>query len=137
MALQSFKSKVDRWVMILLIVIIVVDIAVVVQIAIRPGNPAETTATILLCIAAIAFIASLLLRTYYTVDKGILRIVSGPFRWRIAIDQIKSVTQTRNPLSSPALSLDRLLIKYGNGKRILVSPADKHMFLRAIGHDGE
>ena len=137
MALQIFRSKIDRWILVLLLGAIVIDIGAVLQIAMRPVGPVATTATILLCIAAAALIASLLLRTYYTVDKGILRIVSGPFRWTVAIEQISSVTQTRSPLSSPALSLDRLLIRYGNGRRILVSPADQHGFLRAIGHDGE
>jgi hypothetical protein len=45
------------------------------------------------------------------------------------------VEETRNPLSSPALSLDRLKITYGNGKRIMISPADKIGFLKAIGQE--
>lgn len=137
MALQRFASKIDRWIRALLIGAIVLDLVIMARIAMRPGDPLATTATIVLLAMAVALLASLLLRTYYTVDKGILRIVSGPFRWTIGIDQIGSVTQSRSPWSSPALSLDRLLIRYGRGRRIMVSPADKHGFLRAIGHDGE
>ena len=137
MAQQVFKSKIDRWVMLVLVSAILVDLGVVVQTAMRPTSPAATTAIILVCIAAIVLLAALLLRTYYVVDKGSLRIVSGPFRWTIAIDQITAVRPTRSPLSSPALSLDRLQIRYGNGRKILVSPADRNEFLRAIGHDGE
>jgi hypothetical protein len=37
-------------------------------------------------------------------------------------------------LSSPALSLNRLEIRYGNGKRMLLSPQDAAGFLKAIGH---
>jgi hypothetical protein len=136
-ALKKFKSKIDRWIMLVLVSAILVDLVVIVQVAMRTQNPAATTATILVCIAAIVLLVSLLLRTYYTVDKGSLRIVSGPFHWTIAIDQISSVTPTRSPWSSPALSLDRLLVRYGKGRRILVSPADRNEFLRAIGHDGE
>ena len=35
--------------------------------------------------------------------------------------------------SSPALSLDRLLIVYGVGKVVLVSPKDKEGFVSALG----
>ncbi|MDA0706529.1 MAG: PH domain-containing protein [Proteobacteria bacterium] len=137
MAQQEFKSKIDRWIALVLVSAIVIDLAVVVQAVMWPASPAATTATIVICIAAIVLLVALLLRTYYTVNKGILKIVSGPFRWSIAIDQISSVTPTRSLWSSPALSLDRLLICYGKGRKILVSPADKNEFLRAIGHDGE
>jgi hypothetical protein len=137
MGQQKFKSKIDRWIMLVLVSAMIVDLGIVVQIAMRPAAPAATTATILVCIAAIVLLGALLLRTYYIVDKGTLRIVSGPFRWTIAVDQISSVMPTRSLLSSPALSLDRLLIRYGNGRKILVSPADRNEFLRAIGHDGE
>ncbi|MFQ5610075.1 MAG: PH domain-containing protein [Woeseiaceae bacterium] len=41
---------------------------------------------------------------------------------------------TRNPLSSPALSLDRLKITYGpKNRKVLVSPADKESFVQALG----
>ena len=51
------------------------------------------------------------------------------------IDDITSVRRTRNPLSSPALSMDRLSIRYGKGRRIMISPADQAGFLEAIGHE--
>ena len=137
MAEQRFVSKIDSWIRWVLIAAIVFDLVIMFLFAMRPGDPLLTTVTIVVLAMAIALLVSLLLRTYYTVDKGVLRIVSGPFRWTIGIDQIGSVTQTRSPLSSPALSLDRLLIRYGKRRRIMVSPADKHGFLRAIGHDGE
>ena len=137
MAAQRFVSKVDHWIRALLIGAIVFDLVIMFLLAMRPADPVTTTVTIVLLAIAIALFVSLLLRTHYTVDKGVLRIVCGPFRWTISIDQIGSVTQTRSPLSSPALSLDRLLIRYGKRRRIMVSPVDKHGFLRAIGHDGE
>ena len=134
---KRFKSKIDSWILIVLIAIIVVDLGVVIGIASHPQDPLVTTATILLCIAAMALVASLLVRTHYSVDKDVLRIVSGPFRWTVALDQITSVSASRSPLSSPALSLDRLLIRYGKRRRIMVSPADKQGFLRAIGQEFE
>jgi hypothetical protein len=52
----------------------------------------------------------------------------------VPIDSIEKVEATRSPLSSPALSLDRLRINYGK-RRIMVSPSDRAGFLRAIGQD--
>jgi hypothetical protein len=49
---------------------------------------------------------------------------------------IRTVTPTRNPLSSPALSLDRLRIDYGRGRRIMVSPRDPGAFLRELRRRG-
>ena len=81
-----------------------------------------------------ALLGSMLIGTHYTVDGNTLRIACGPFRWQVPVDAIESVEPTRNPLSSPALSLDRLRIQYGK-RKIMVSPADKAGFLKAIGQD--
>ena len=90
---------------------------------------------IIAALVLLALIGSFLLRTYYAVDTENLRIVAGPFSWRIPISQISAVRATRNPLSSPALSLDRLRIEYGNNRAVMISPADKAGFLKAIGHE--
>lgn len=74
----------------------------------------------------------LLLGTRYTLDQGQLLIRSGPFRWRVPVADITRITSTSNPLSSPALSLDRLRIEYGRGSAIMISPRDKEQFLREI-----
>ena len=76
----------------------------------------------------------MLVGTHYTVSGNTLRVACGPFRWKVPLDAIQSVEATRNPLSSPALSLDRLRIHYGR-RRIMVSPSDKAGFLKAIGQD--
>jgi hypothetical protein len=44
------------------------------------------------------------------------------------------VDSTRNPLSSPAMSLDRLRIEYGQGKAIMISPEPRAEFLRQLEH---
>jgi hypothetical protein len=85
-------------------------------------------------LAIVALIGSMLVGTHYTVAGDTLRVACGPFRWKVPIDAIQSVEATRSPLSSPALSLDRLRIHYGK-RRIMVSPSDKAGFLKAIGQD--
>ncbi len=135
MAEKRFKSKIDKWIVFVLVAVLVLDFVMIIAIAMESGSPAGRTATILVCIATMALIVSLLLRTYYEVDKKVLRVVSGPFRWQIPIAKITSVTPTGTWLASPALSLDRLQIEYGKYKPMIISPADKQGFLRAIGHD--
>jgi hypothetical protein len=73
--------------------------------------------------------AWLLLGTDYVLDQEHLKIRCGPFRWSIPVREIRHVEPTRNPLSSPALSLDRLRIEYGNGKSLMISPRDTEQFL--------
>ncbi len=135
MAAKQFKSKIDRWIFVLLIGVIIVQIVAVGSAAIQAGDPLATTGLIFLMIAVVGLMVWLLVGTHYTVDRGVITIVSGPFRWKVPVDQITSVTATRNPLSSPALSLDRICIRYGKRRRIMISPADRAGFLKVIGHD--
>jgi hypothetical protein len=140
MARKRFKSKIDRWLLVLLVVIMVFEIVVMSIAALRTPDPRAALGLIVTALAIIALIGSLLIGTHYTVDGKILRVASGPFNWKVPIDQIHSVESTRSPLSSPALSLDRIRIRYGKNRQIMVSPADKAGFLRAIGQeirDGE
>lgn len=132
---KHFRSKVDTWIFLVIVAILIVELILIVALAMDPAvHPGGKTVGILAFIALMAFLASLLLRTYYAVDKKMLRVVSGPFRWKVPLDQITSVTPTRIWLSSPAMSLDRLKIEYGKLRPMIVSPADKKGFLRAIGH---
>lgn len=135
MAAKRFHSKIDRWILVLLIVVIVVQVIAVGGAALQAGDPLATTGLIMTMIAIIGLMVWLLVGTHYTVDGNTLRIVSGPFRWNIAIDTITTVEATKSPISSPALSLDRIRLRYGNNRSIMISPADKTAFLRAIGHD--
>ena len=133
MAKKVFKSKVDGWLRAFLLLAILAEIAVIVGAAFSVRDPLATTGIILGSLAVLALLLSVLLKTNYTVDRGVLRARSGPLCWKVPLDQIQSVEATHNPLSSPALSLDRLRIRYGKNRFILVSPADKTGFLRAIG----
>jgi hypothetical protein len=74
--------------------------------------------------------------TTYTVTTGFLVIRSGPFHWGVPLRQIKKITPTRNPLSSPALSLDRLRIEYSDVKAIMISPENRKEFLADLRSRG-
>ena len=135
MARKRFNSKVDRWLLYLLVAVIVFEVAVMSFIATQVNRPGEAVGLLIAALLLVALIGSVLLRTHYTIDGDVLRVVSGPFRWAVQIDEIESVEATRNPVSSPALSLDRLRIRYGEGRQIMVSPADRSGFLKAIGQE--
>lgn len=135
MTRKHFKSKIDRWLLVLLIAIIVFEVIVMMIAALQADSARESLFLIFAALAVGALIAWLVLSTYYEVDRATLYIHAGPFRWKVPLDAIRTVEATRNPLSSPALSLDRLMIRYGDRRRIMVSPADKAGFLRAIGQE--
>lgn len=71
--------------------------------------------------------------TYYTISGNTLRIKSG-FIINIVVDigSISKITPTRNMLSSPALSLDRLEIFYNKYDSVLISPDDKIGFAEQL-----
>jgi Bacterial PH domain len=128
---MRFISKCDRWLMLLLHATAVVQIMA--GTFILWSGPERWAGALLLATAA--FLWWLVATTFYVVGDTDVLIRSGPFWWRVPLHEIDSITPTWNPLSSPALSLDRLWICYrvGNRKRaIMVSPLDKAGFLRCI-----
>lgn len=71
--------------------------------------------------------------TYYKVGVSQIYIRSGPFFWRVQIDQIHEIGPSKSGASSPALSLDRVLIVYGSRKnKILVSPESSQEFIKDV-----
>jgi len=129
---MRFVSKVDGWMIPVMLLTIggMVWALIAVMITETPWPVRLATAAVTLLVLALLF--AIFTRTHYTVEHGELRVVSGPFRRTIPLAEITSIEPTRNPLSSPALSLDRLKVSYGDKKYVLVSPADKAGFLSAI-----
>lgn len=127
-----FSSKIDSWLIPVMIAavggLVVALIAVLIE---------ETPWPIRVLVGVVTVAVTMLLfavfrNTCYVIAGDTLRIRSGPFRWTIPLADIVEITPSRNPLSSPALSLDRLKISLGKRKFVLVSPEDKAGFIRAI-----
>lgn len=99
----------------------------------------EKTNTVELIIIAVSVLPVyilfpwILVTTDYTVYADEMVARCGPFRFHVKIDDIHSIKPTSNPMSGPALSMDRLAIFYGAGRTIMVSPEDKAGFYRALG----
>ena len=73
----------------------------------------------------------LLVDTWYGVTETDLIVHCGPFRAVVPIASIRAIRPTRTVVSAPALSLNRLEVTHAHGA-LLISPADKTGFIRAI-----
>ena len=72
----------------------------------------------------------LLFSISYEIKNGYLLVNYAAFyQKKIEISGIRQIKETRNPLGSPAASLDRLEIQYGSSGFILVSPKEKMAFI--------
>ena len=81
----------------------------------------------------VMFLAYMFLTTRYTVSGEILTIRCGfLFKRTIDIMTIKKIAKTRNPISAPAASLDRIEISYHKFDRVIISPKDKIGFILQI-----
>lgn len=85
---------------------------------------------LLIILAVLAFILHLFLNTNYTIEGHQLTVKSG-FLYHSTIDihTITKVSETNNLLSSPAISLDRLEIRYAAHNSVIISPREKQAFL--------
>ena len=127
-----FPSKIDTWILALMILPIAVS-AVVVGSALR-ANPPLTAVFLMVGVEVLVLaliVGSVRSIRYEVTDREVI-VRSPPFRWRIEIESIESIRPSRSPASSPALSLARLEIRYNGGRRMLVSPRDREGFLEAV-----
>lgn len=134
--IMRFRSAIDAWFPLLSIAAPLMLIM-----ALWPTFETATTSVvvtaILIAFVSVALPAWLLVSTYYMVSEGTLHVFSGPFRWRIPLDEILAVRPSRSLVAAPALSLDRLEIRWATHSALLVSPADRNEFLQAIGQQLE
>ena len=121
---MQFKSKKDLWLGLLLwISMLVGSIAAIID-----GN----SLVILIMFLSLLLVAVIWFGTAYYITDNMLEIQVGPFSNKIDIREIKSIEDSRNPLSSPALSLDRIKIIHGYSKVALISPKEKELFIKEM-----
>lgn len=126
-----FRSKVDAWLGAVLIGAPILAVASILRNAIPEGS-AVILSVALLAVLPVGLPLWLLCSTHYTLTATDLAVRCGPLSWHVPLKDIRTVQPTRNPLSSPALSLDRLRIDYGLGHSIMISPTDRERFLREL-----
>lgn len=115
-----YKSKVDWWLIILIGGILCYPIV----------DGIMTQEYVLsLVFVGLSLLVFLMFRTVkYKIDGQYLSI----WTTKIDIHTIRKIYKTRNPLSSPALSLDRIAIVYNKYDEILISPKDKSAFIAEL-----
>lgn len=126
-----YPSKIDTWLLVSILGVPVICAAGLYPVMTMDA-PRALAAALPTLLLGVGLPVWLLLSTTYTLGPALLRIRCGPFTWKVPIREISAITPTRNPLSSPALSLDRLRIDYGKGNSVLISPRNKEQFLRDI-----
>lgn len=88
---------------------------------------------LVIILLVVAFIVHMFATTYYQIDNETLKIHCGFFFDKsIDIGTIKEIKETRNPISSPATSLDRILISYNKFDTVIISPRDKEGFINYL-----
>lgn len=124
--MKVYKSEVDIW--LALLVIVPVFLAVI---AALKSSEWIAAVVLLLCIV---FILYIFYTTKYTINEDVLTVKLGFIvNIVIPVSGIKSVKKTNNPLSAPALSLNRLEIKYGNKyDYTLISPVNREDFIKQL-----
>lgn len=70
--------------------------------------------------------------TKYIVGEETITIRSGFVKKRILIRDIKQISNTKNPVATYALSLDRLEIVYDTHQTEIISPKDKEQFINLV-----
>lgn len=67
--------------------------------------------------------------TSYRIENESIQIKYGPFKWKVSIEDINSISKRKNLLITPALAMDRLLLRYGKYGEILLSPKNEVEFI--------
>ena len=133
--IRWYRSKVDWWLAMVLCLPPIASVAVCLGLALGEKS-SELPWGIAAAALVVAVYGGLVFPMRYGVDGTHLTVRFGLCRRRIPLVDITEVYPTHNPLSSPALSLDRLHVQFGSGflKAIMISPFHRHGFLDDLAH---
>ncbi len=70
--------------------------------------------------------------TRYVFEPTRLRAQTGPLKWDVPYNLLRTVRPSRDVSSAPAFAFNRLKLEYGSGQILLVSPAQRALFLDEI-----
>jgi len=135
--IEWFPSKVDSWLAAILIVAPMVSASGF----LAPGVWEDPT-VLAIAIAGpgliLALYGLLVFPMRYGIGREQLVIRHGVVRQRVALREILIVEPSSSPLSSPALSLDRLRVSKGErwNDSVLISPVDRERFLALLAERG-
>lgn len=128
---MTFHSKIDIWLLLVFIFVIATSVLAIVTLAMRPNFQQSWVPIAISIVLGIGFPISAIFATYYSIDDNKLFIRSSIFTWEIPIEDIQTVKEQKVLTSSPALSMDRILITYRGGQ-VAISPKQKSEFLHIL-----
>jgi len=119
--MKIYKSKVDWWLGLVLVYPIFRSVASIIE-----GEWIGYIG-IVLCLMFVVFISK---STRYIISENHL-IVKCMFivNDKIEISKIRKIEKTNSILSSPALSLDRIAIKFNKYDEVYISPKERQAFI--------
>lgn len=132
---MKFKSKIDWWFHPIAIIMIVLMIWLCIYGLLERDLLVGIIGIVFITINALLIIP-IWVNTYYLLDEFHLCIKCGLGKpLQISYKEIIGVKETRSFLSSPALSLDRLEIRFFRNKKsdsVYISPQRKNEFIKLL-----
>lgn len=128
---RTFRPKVDLWLALLVSGAAALPLVAAIWLVVQ----GETKGVLLLtgwggAMLLIVGVLSVPLR--YVCRSDHLHIQSGWIKWDVPYALLRRVARSRNPLSAPAWSLQRVKLETADGAFILVSPDDRELFIREL-----
>ena len=127
---MNFRTKIDWWIGLVISFLPITCIWMIIR-YFQIGGITNLIVGLIMLISSITIIPIFFI-TYILDEKELLVKLGFFYTLKIAYSSITSVQETRNPLSSLAMSIDRIEIKYGKGGCVLISPKNKQEFLRVL-----
>ena len=118
--MKTYKSKVDWWLMVIIFGVLFFPII--------QGVIEKEYIVSIFSLLIVVLILLLFRSIKYKIDGNNLII----WKNKIDINSIKKIYKTKNPLSSPALSIDRIAIVYNKYDEVLISPKEKMDFINQL-----
>jgi len=139
---MKFKSKVDWWMHITLLLIVAFNIWALIYF-IMSGGIFMLVILIIFTPLTVLYIIPVWFNTYYVLGEDGLLIKCGLRKgYTVPYESIISAVSTKDPLASHALSMDRIEVKYRLESKkfsdtVLISPNDKQEFFIQLGIKNE
>jgi len=133
---MKFKAKIDWWMLLIFVSFLALNIWAVW--GLFTGGAGSIILAIVFTPINIFLMLPIWLNTYYLLDESELLVKCGLGKGtRIGYSQITSVSKTRNLISAPALSLDRLEVRYKSisgsfSDTVIISPKDRAGFIEQL-----
>ena len=128
---MKFKGKVATWFYLLIFFILVMQYPILFSIY-KDGITVDSMISLVIIVLLIAIFISIIFINYVELYDEYMLIVFSFIKKKIYYEDIISLTETNNPLSSLAASLDRIEIKCKKETSVMISILNKKSFYKEI-----